>query len=409
MGELWMGCVPNMSERVLSALYRPEPDHRGETFGPLLDRIIKKVQQVMQTENDIAVMTSSGTGGLEAIGINFFKPGDNVIVPTCGLFSRLLCEYVRNAGATPIKVEAPVGDEPPFKDIENAFNQAGKVKAFFSVYDETATGITFTWFDQIGALCRKHDALFLVDAHAIMSVINLPVDKWGIDCCVCVSQIGMGGPTGLCFVSVSGRAKKYLENNPPKSVYFNIPLYLRWHSIGQPAHTPATIIMLATDEGLNMVLEEGLEMRFKRCEIIAKAFYAAFDSIGVETLTKKKELRSNLMLAFKCPPGIDESEFRKLLDNKYGIYVYHAVQGCPPLWRLGTIGPDPVFREGRVIATVACISLVLNVMGYKNNVGKAIEAAHEVLKGYPSWGTKKYSPIPWEQPRSILKCLKIDD
>lgn len=406
MGELWMGCETNMSERVLSALSRPEPDHRGETFGPLQERLIKKVQQVLQTKNDIMVITSSGTGGLEAMGINFFKPGENVIVPACGLFSRLLCEYVQNAGANPIKIEAPVGEEPSFEQIENGFKEAGKVKAFFSVYDETATGITFSWFDKIGALCRKYNALFLVDAHAIGGALNLPVDKWGIDCCMCVSQDGIGGPGGLCFLAVSDRAKKYLEENPPKSLYFNIPFYLRWHSIGQPAFTPATIIMLATDEALNMVLEEGLEMRFKRCEIAAKAFYAAFDAIGVETITKKKELRSNLTLAFKMPPGIDESEFRKLLDNKYGIYVYHAVTGTPPSWRLGTVGADPVFREGRVMATVACICSVLNLMGYKNDMGKAIEAAHEVLKGYPTWGTKKYAPIPWELPRSMLKLFK---
>ncbi len=395
MGELWMAGVPNVSQQVMSAMLRPEPSFRGETFGPLLERIIKNMQKIMQTKNDIVVMTSSGTGGLEACGINFFKPSDNVIVPVCGLFSGMLCEYVRNAGANVIKVESPVGDEPSLEQIKDAFKKAGNVKALFSVYDETSTGVTMTWLKEAGELCEKYGSFFIVDAHASFSTNELPVDKWGIDICVTGSQLSLGGPAGLCFLSVSEKAKRYLADNPPKSVYFSIPYYLSWQKIGQPPFSPATTVMLATDEALNLLLEEGLEVRIKRNAICAKAYYSAFEAIGVEPLVKRKELRSNYIPAFKVPDGIDGRELRKLLDNKYGIYVVFNAPGCPPSFRIVPIGPDPSFREGSVLATVTCVASALNLLGYKNDMGKAIEAAHEVLKDYPTWGKKEYDPVSW--------------
>ena len=86
MGKLFMGCVPNVSEDVLAAVLKPMVDHRSEEFSAVLTSLTNRAKQVMQTKNDVAVLTASGTGGLEAAGINFIKPGDNVIIPSCGRF-----------------------------------------------------------------------------------------------------------------------------------------------------------------------------------------------------------------------------------------------------------------------------------------------------------------------------------
>jgi aspartate aminotransferase-like enzyme len=379
-----MGCCPSLSERVLAALVRPMIDHRSDEFRPILRSLVDKVKQVMQTNNDVAVLTSSGTGGLEAVRLNFLKKGDNVIVPVCGVFSNMLCDYVRNAGANVVKVEAPPGDQPRLDQIKETFEKTKNVKAIFTVYDETATGVTYTWFKEIGELCAKHGSFFIVDAHAVMGALDLPVDRLNIDVCVAVSQIGIGGPPGICFVSISNKAKKYLSNNPPESVYFNLPSYLKWYEReSQTPFTPATQVIIATNEALNMVLEEGLKIRFQRVGVCADAFYAGFDAMGLDSVAKK-ELRSKLMLSIKYPNNIKENDFTKILYDKYDIYVYKHVPISVPSFRIGTVGSDPIFRETRVLTTIAAISSVCNILGHKVDSGKAIEAATSKLEGYPS-------------------------
>ena len=183
MGKLFMGSVPNVSERVLATFIQPMIDHRSEEFSAVLESCVNKVQQVMQTKNSIVILTSSGTGGLEAAGINFIKEGDNVIVPVSGLFSSNLTRYVRIAGGNVITVEAPVGDQPQLEQIEEAFTKTKNVKALFTVIDETATGVTYNWFKEVGELCRKYNSFFMVDAHAIMGALDVSVDRYGIDVC----------------------------------------------------------------------------------------------------------------------------------------------------------------------------------------------------------------------------------
>lgn len=393
MTKLFMGCCPNTSEVVLAALLKPTVDHRSEEFRAVLTSLTDKVKQVMQTKNDVAILTSSGTGGLEAAGINFVKPGDNVIIPTCGLFSERLGRYVRIAGGNVIKVEAPIGDQPSLDQIEKAFEKTKNVKAIFTLFDETSTGVTFTWFKEVGELCKKYNSLFMVDAHGVIGALDLPVDRYGIDVCVAVSQIGMGGLSGICFVSLSDKAKEYLSDNPPNSIYFDLARYLDWYNMRRETpFTPAVEVFVATDEALSMVLDEGLQTRFRRVGICAEAFYAGFDAVGIEGVAKR-ELRSKLMLLFKYPDGIKERDFRRLLDNKYGIFVYATVPTGPDLFRIGTVGSDPVFREGRVLATIAAICSVLSTLGFRVDSGKALDAATSKLKDYPSFGKATYPEV----------------
>ena len=392
MGEYWMVDLPDIHQRVMSALLRPVPSHRSELFPPIQKRIIEKMQKIMQTRNDIIILVATGTGGLEACGVNFFKPGDNVIVPVCGTFSSRLCEYVKNAGANAIKVEAPVGEEPSFSQVREAFKEAKNVKALFTVYDETSTGVNITWLKEAGELCKEQGSLFIMDAHAAFSVCDLPVDKWGIDVCVTGSQLSLGGPTGLCFMSISEKARKYLEANPPKSIYFSIPYYLNWYEVGLHPFSPAATLMLAMDEALNIVLEEGLDVRIKSCAACAEAYYSAFEAIGIEPLVKKKEIRSTFILSFKIPDAVNGDEFRRFLDNKYGIFVAGPIPAWPNSFRIVPGGPVPSFREGLVFTIVSCISSTFNLLGYKNDMGKAVEAAHKILKDMPVPGKKEYSP-----------------
>ena len=73
------------------------------------------------------------------------------------------------------------------------------------VHNETSTGMTND-VQQIGALCRKQDALLIMDGVSSIGGIRTPIDRWGVDIAFTGSQKCLGLPPGLSMVSVSDRA-----------------------------------------------------------------------------------------------------------------------------------------------------------------------------------------------------------
>ena len=87
----------------------------------------EKTQKVFETDGDIVVLTSSGTGGMEAAVKNLVRRGDNVIVPAFGEFGHRLADQISQSGANVKKVVAEPGLVPSIEEIEEAFEETKDV------------------------------------------------------------------------------------------------------------------------------------------------------------------------------------------------------------------------------------------------------------------------------------------
>src|SRR5713226_397723 len=87
----------NVSDRVMRAMLGPIINHRGDAFKELYKGVLEKVRHLFQTDGDVVVFSSSGTGGVEAAVWNLIRPGDVAIVPVFGEFSARLAESVEIA------------------------------------------------------------------------------------------------------------------------------------------------------------------------------------------------------------------------------------------------------------------------------------------------------------------------
>ena len=72
------------------------------------------------------------------------------------------------------------------------------------VHAETSTG-ALQPLEDVGALCRAHDALLIVDAVTSLGGIPVEVDTWGIDACYSGTQKCLSCPPGLAPLTVSPR------------------------------------------------------------------------------------------------------------------------------------------------------------------------------------------------------------
>ncbi|HKT22205.1 MAG TPA: aminotransferase class V-fold PLP-dependent enzyme, partial [Nitrososphaerales archaeon] len=193
----------NVSERVMRAMLGPIINHRGDAFRELYKGVLDKTRHLFQTEGDVVVFSSSGTGGVEAAVWNLIRPGDVAVVPVFGEFSSRLAETVEMAGGKAIRVASDFGKVPSLDQVKAAMEQQGKFKAMFLVHNETSTGVAAPYAEEVSRLAKDHGAFSVIDAISSLGGYAIPVDRWGVDVCITGSQKCIAAPPGLALLSVS--------------------------------------------------------------------------------------------------------------------------------------------------------------------------------------------------------------
>ena len=353
----------NVPDRVMNAMLTHIINHRSDDFRRLYKTIVEKTQRVFQTQNDIVLLTTSGTGAVEASVINMIRKNDKAIIPVNGEFGTRLADLIDSWGGHAIRVTAPFGQNPQYSEIEDAFDRNKDTKAIYAVYNETSTGTTLRYMDKLSQLCSERGAFFIADAVSILGGDELPVDKWNVDICVTASQKALAAPPGVAPMSISARAKKHMQANPPPTQYLNLKRYFKYYEENfETPFTPALPLFNAFSEALDMVLEEGLDKRIARHKACADAFYAGLDAMGLSPFARQ-DARSNVVIAINYIPGMDDKKFRGLLSQQFRILVaggFGDLKG--KVFRIGSMGEVSKYH---VMRTLSSIASVMNILGLK--------------------------------------------
>ena len=310
----------NVSERVMKAMTQPIINHRGEGFRNLYGGIIDKTKRLFQTEQNVVVLSSSGTGGVEAAVWNLMRPGDLAIVPVFGEFSSRLAETVEVAGGKAIRVTAEPGEAPSMDQLKEAMDRAKSFRALFLVHNETSTGVNVPYVKEAAKAARDHGVFAVIDAISSLGGYSIPVDEWGVDMCITGSQKCIAAPPGLALLSVGERVVKFLHESPARTRYFELQRYLEYGAKGETPFTPALPLFYALDEALKELLEEGLAQRVQRHEKMASLLYSGLGELGLKPVADEK-FRSKTVIASYYPPGIEDAKFRRQLSQEKGVVI----------------------------------------------------------------------------------------
>lgn len=381
IGEPYLLMIPgptNVPEEVLEAMAKPPINHRGEEFAQLLGSITDKLKRVFQTKGEILILTGSGTSGVDAAIQALVRSGDRVVVTEFGEFGSRAGDFAQAIGANVVRVRAPLGSVPRMDDLLEEIEKGAS--AVILVANETSTGVRLPYIDRVTKAAREAGSFVIVDAISHLGGDYLPVDEWGIDICVTATQKCLAAPPGLALISMSPRAQEFVLSNPPREGFLNLAKYLRFLEKGQTPFTPAVNLMFALDVALDMVLKEGLENRIARHRRCASAFYSSLVMMGLEPLADG-EVRSNTVLAFRNPPGLQDVVFRRHLKEKYRVLVadgFGELKG--KVFRIGSMG---IVNQQHVTRTVSAIGNTLAEMGYPIEVGGALTRLKEIFSTNP--------------------------
>ncbi|MEK0346751.1 MAG: alanine--glyoxylate aminotransferase family protein [Nitrosopumilus sp.] len=369
----------NVPNRVMRAMLAPIINHRSDDFVELYTDVIEKTQKVFETQNDIVVLSASGTGAVEASVINLVKKGDKIIIPVNGEFSNRLSQLIEGQGANVVRLETPPGQNATFDQIKEAFDNNKDVKAFYVVHNETSTGTMVNYLDKVSDLTSRNDTFYVVDSVSLLGGVELPVDKWNIDVCLTGSQKALAAPPGISPISVSAKAKKYMIENPPSTMYFNLARYFQYYEESKHTpFTPALPLLYAYREALTIMLEEGLQNVYKRHKICSDALYSGLSAIGLTPYVVKEEDRSISIVALNYLDGLEDKTFRNTLANKFRVLVaggFGDLKG--KVFRVGCMGEVSPYH---VMRTISAISSTLAMMGYDTDAQAGLKTAEEKLK-----------------------------
>ena len=309
-----------ISEEVLLEHAKPLMHHRSPEFSKIFIEVTEKLKKLMKTKNDTFVLTSSGTGAMEAAVTNSFSRGDKVLVVSIGSFGDRFRDISKEFRLEVISLDYEWGDAADPADIKKALDEDKDIKGVMVQFSETSTG-AINDIKTIGNIVKDYQAILIVDAVSGLCASDLNTDEWHLDIVCGGSQKGLSAPTGIAFISISDKAWKLAEKADLPKFYFDLKT-AREYSEKEPPQTPWTpgiSIIVAMNKALNMLFDEGLEKCFKRHKILALATQEAIKKLGMELLVKDENKRGFSVTSVIVPDNIDIKKLLKIMRVKYGV------------------------------------------------------------------------------------------
>ena len=345
---------------VLQAMTRQMINHRGEEFAGILHGVTDKLKQLFQTKNDVFLLTSSGTGGLEAAIVNTLSPGDKVLSVSIGVFGERFATIAEQFGAEVIPLRFEWGKASDADAVRKALQAETEIKAVLVTHNETSTGVTND-LASISSVVKEFDKLLLVDAISSLGSIELPVDEWHCDVAVTGSQKGWMVPPGLAMVSVSQEAWQAYANAKMPRFYWDFDQARSYLEKGQTPWTPAVSTVFALSVSLEMMLKEGLSNIIARHARVGKAAREGVKSLGL-SLFADEYYASNTVTAISSSNGLDTRKLLRILREEHQLVLGGGQQKLDGrIFRIGHLG---WVNEDDIETVIAALKVALPQAGF---------------------------------------------
>ncbi len=365
-------------EKVLLAMAKHPIGHRSADFSDLVASTTADLKWLHQTENDVLVLCSSGTGAMEAGIINFLSAGDRVICCDNGKFGERWVKLAKAYGLNVDVVKAEWGTALNPEDIRAKLeaDTAKEIKAVILTHSETSTGV-INDLETINQHVKAHgQALIIVDAVTSLGAASVPIDAWGLDVVCSGSQKGYMIPPGLGFVAVSPKAWKAYESATLPKFYLDLAKYKKSADKNSNPFTPPVNLYYALDAALKMMRAEGLESIFARHARHSRATRAAMEAIGLPLYAPADS--SSPAITAVAPTTVGAEDIRKVVKKRFDILLAGGQDDLKgKIFRIGHLG---FVSDRDLLTAVSAIEAALVELGHTGfTAGAGVAAAAKAL------------------------------
>ena len=298
--------------------------HRTPEFRALYTRVLAQLKDFVGTKNDVIILSSSGTGAMEASVSNLTSPGDRVLVLSAGKFGERWSGICKAFGCEVDLISVPYGQTFDLDEVKAALKL--ETRAVFVQANETSTGARHD-VKAMGEILKaaNSEALLIVDGITGLGTSELDMDAWGIDVLIGGSQKAVMIPPGLSYLAISERAWERMEATYNPRYYFDLRKERKNAKNGESAYTPAVALIAALGAALDWIaaqadgdLAAGRKKLVDNAETIAAMTRAAMTAMGFKLFAATPGAAATAVYA---PEGTDSGVVVKELKSRFGAII----------------------------------------------------------------------------------------
>ena len=353
--------------------------HRTAEFRSLFKRVLADLKEFIGTQNDVLVLTASGTGFMEASVANLTSPGDKVLVLAAGNFGERWTSIAKAFGCSVETLTAPYGQTFSLDEVRKRL--AEEVRCVYMQATESSTGVRHDVASIAKLVHALPDTLLVVDAITGLGTTSFDVDGWGIDVIIGGSQKALMIPPGLSYGAVSERAWKRMEKTTNPRYYFDLRKERKAAANGESAYTPATALFAALGAALDYTrgmgegnLAAGRDKLIANAELCAAMTRAGAQALGLKLFASDSPAAA--LTAIAAPSGVNSGDIIKRMREQFGAVVANG-QGSMKgqLFRIAHLGYYDYLDTIGVLAALEHV--IAEVTGKDVEFGCAVGAAQK--------------------------------
>ena len=330
----------------------------------------EKIASILNTANDVYILSGEGILGLEAACASLTEPGDKILVIDNGIFGRGFDDFVKMYGGEVVYFSGDYTKEIDVEELEIFLQKENDFKYATIVHCDTPTGV-LNDLSKICPLLKKYNILTVVDSVAAMVGEEIRVDDWKIDIALGGSQKAISAPAGLTIVSISEDAKNSMKNRkvPIAGFYLNLTIWQDYYKNKWFPYTMPINEIIGLDRAIDNILEEKIENVLARHQKIASATRKAFTEYGLSLYLENGY--SNTVTAVEIPENIGALNLTKYILEKFNTLVATSLgEYKDKLLRIGHMGENANLEF--IIYVLNVIDKSLKELGFNGN-GSLVE------------------------------------
>ena len=348
-----------MSDGCLQAMATPVITARGAEFREVMAKLnsglryafdlspspseMKSQSWTGEDGYKVVVVSGSGTAAMEMVIANRFRSNDLVLVPTNGKFGERVADICRQfCNVKQIKYDW--GRSFDLYELEQQLER-GCYEALLICHNETSSGITQD-AEAIAEMCTRHNVSFILDGITSVGGMAVHPEKWNAEAVVMGAQKCTAGPSGIAAIALNEHCVERIKAIHQQGAahpryYLDMISALKKGDDDQTPWTPAINLAMGWGVALEELKEETNQVRWDRCERMAKGVRALFNDLGFALLADSGQ-QSTTVTAVLYPEGIDDT-WRSALKENYQTQVIGAQDHLKgKMFRVGSMGITPV-------------------------------------------------------------------
>lgn len=365
-------------EKVLLAMAQHPIGHRSKPYSKLQAEVTADLNWLHQTQHNVQMLTTSGTGAMEAGMVNFLKKGDRVLAGCNGKFGDRWAEVGEAYGLQVERVTAEWGkplDPEQFREKLEADTEK-QIKAVILTHSETSTGV-LNDLETINKHVKAHgEALIIVDAVTSLGAYSIPIDEWGLDVVASGSQKGYMIPPGLGFVAIGPRAWEAYKTADLPRYYLDLGKYRKATEKDSSPFTPPVNLVFGLHAALGMMKAEGLDSIFARHARLRDATRAGMKALNLPLLSP--DSHASTAVTAVSPLNVEAEAIRSTMSKKFDIALAGGQDHLKgKIFRVGHLG---FVSDRDILTAMGALEATLIELGYEGATsGAGVAAASKVF------------------------------